>query len=448
MKKALLFLLLISLIIIGGCAQLDNPRIEKKTINEKQKNDIPSTEEGLENLCTGKAECISFCHDNRGRCEAYCRGKGIELCRIIFPPNAQDKGPQNNRGCKGSGTVAFTSPPMRIEDIQIIEPIGMMIGGHVTPIDHGYYTSKTWIPGSSREDPSKFADVFAPASGTVTSVQSMPSEYSSSSIGDYRIIIHHTCTFYTIYIHVNQLSEKLQSIANTGKTAQVEEGELIGRAPGFDFSVHNNEITLKGFIVPENYIFEPWKIHTVDMFGHFAEPVRSQLLDKNVRQKEPRGGRIDYDIDGKLVGNWFVEKTNGYMGIAEKQGDYGYWNTHLAFSYDGLDPSLIVVSMGNFNGEAKQFAVKGNMPDPKEVDISTGLVKYELVSWQYLTENGKEWDRMSFAKITDSKRFDEQIGGVVLVQMLEDRKIKFEAFPVKTASEVGGFTGKATIYER
>ena len=353
-----------------------------------------------------------------------------------------------NRGCVGKGPVTFTSPPMKIENIGMIEPIGLMIGGHVTPTDHGYYTSITWLPGESREDVSKFVDVIAPASGIVTSVQSMPSEYSSSSIGDYRIVVHHTCTFYTIYIHVNQLSEKLQTIADAGKTVQVEAGEVIGRAPGFDFSVHNDEITLPGFIVPEHYDAESWKIHTSDMFDYFLEPIRTQLLDKNVRQKEPRGGRIDYDIDGRVAGNWFEENTNGYFGKEEYQRSIGYWSTHLAFAYDGLDPSLIIVSMGDFDGEAQQYAVKGNKPDHKDVSAQTGLVKYELVPWQYLTENGNEWDRVSFAKITGSKRYDEQVKGAVLVQMLGDRKIKFEAFPGKTASQLVEFTSNAKVYER
>ena len=375
-KKRLLFSLILLSIFIFGCAAKEDVKADYYV---KENYQSSSQDYGLGNLCTGKDECISFCHDNRGKCEAYCRGKAIELCRIIFPPDAQDKGPQSNRGCVGKGTAAFAYPPMRIEEIQIIEPIGLMIGGHVTPIDHGYYTAKTWIPGESREDPSKFVDIFAPASGTVTSVQSMPSEYSSSSIGDYRIVIHHTCSFYTIYIHVNWLSEKLRTVADTSKTVAIEAGEMIGKAPGFDFSVHDDEITLSGFIVAESYFAESWKLHNVDMFDSFAEPVRTQLLEKNVRNAEPRGGKIDHDIDGHLVGNWFEENTNGYFGKAEYQRGSGYWKTHLAFAYDGLDPSLIIISMGDYDGEAKQFAVKGNVPIPqilrqKQAKLNTSLL--------------------------------------------------------------------------
>lgn len=433
--------------------------VPKNDVNVEEYNDDANSEiaieppatkkQGLEDLCSGEDDCRDFCSKNRGRCEDYCRGKKIEICRVIFPPGEDSHGDYNAvTGCKGKGIITFTSPPMRIGDIELIEPIGLMIGGHVTPIDHGYYYAKGWLSPGNREDATKFRDIMAPASGIVTSVQSMPQEYSSSSIGDYRLIIHHTCSFYTIYIHINQLSEKLLAIADTQNIVAVEAGEVIGKAPGFDFSVHNDDITLSGFIIPETYAAEPWKLHNVDMFDYFAEPTRAQLLEKNIRQKEPRGGKIDYDIDGKLVGNWFEENTNGYFGKEEYQRMSGYWSTHLSFAYDGLDPSLVIVSVGDYNGEAQQFAVKGNAPDPAEVGIQNGLVKYELVLFGYKTEEGNEWNRRNFARISKAYGYDGQVAGVVLAQMLEGRKIKFEAFPGKKAAEVSGFTDKARIYER
>ena len=42
----------------------------------------------------------------------------------------------------------------------------------------------------------------------------------------------------------------------------------------------------------------------------------------------------------------------------------------------------------------------------------------------------------------------ERITGVVLVQMLEDRLLKIEAFPGKKAAEVEDFTSAAKLYER
>lgn len=370
-------------------------------------------------------------------------GSGQPTPNLPSLPGGQFQVP-GQQGCSGKGTVEFTSPPRRIEDVELIEPIGLMIGGHVTPIDHGYYYPPGWKP---EDDPKEFRDVLAPADGTITSIGLV-----GNRPGDYRLEIYHTCTFYTIYIHVKELSarivEEAGAITSTNKPVEisVEAGEVIGRANSFDFSVHNSEVMLEGFIVPEHYAGEPWKIHTVDMFNHFVEPIKSQLLEKNIRQIEPRGGKIDYDIDGKLVGSWFVENTNGYVGATNKIGSY--WSTHLAFAYDGIDPRQIIVSIGDFSGEAKQFAVKGNSPDPADVSVSTGQVKYELVQIDYIVEGtGANWNRAGFAKGIKATGTGG-VEGAVLVQMVGDRKIKVEAFPGKSASEVSGFTSAAKIYER
>ena len=40
------------------------------------------------------------------------------------------------------------------------------------------------------------------------------------------------------------------------------------------------------------------------------------------------------------------------------------------------------------------------------------------------------------------------VQGVVLFQLIEDRKLKVEIFPGKEGSEVNGFTEDAKIYER
>lgn len=348
-----------------------------------------------------------------------------------------------SRGCTGRGSVQFTSPPRRFEDIGLIEPIGLMIGGHVTPIDHGYYYPPNWQP---EDDPVRFKDVLAPADGIISHLS-----FVGNKEGDYRMIIHHSCTFYTVYIHIKQLPEKIAQAAgeilNQNQiNIPVSAGEIIGHANAVDFSVHNDEVSLTGFIIPRHYENEEWKIHTVDMFEYFVPDIKEKLLAKNIREKEPRGGKIDYDIDGRLVGNWFVEGTNGYPGRTNKIGNY--WETHLAFAYDGLDPDLIVVSLGNFNGEAKQFAVKGNNPDPKDVSKANELVKYELVEIDYKdSATGAGWNRRGFVKGVKAFGRNEVLG-TALVQMLEDRKIKFEVFLSKTSSEVSGFTAKAQIYER
>ena len=240
---------------------------------------------------------------------------------LQYPPEHRMAVPSNvlsqsfSRGiCEGKGSVTFTSPPMNMEDIAYILPMGLMSGSHVTPVDHFYFHT-------SHKNTGRY-DVLAPADGYVVSVEKVGDSQ------DYRMILEHTCTFYTIYIHVTELAPKI--VAATGMFSQgsrpirvpVRAAEVIGaKVPDFarktfqvDFSVANVDVILKGFVVPEHYTGEAWKIHTDDIYVYYKEPLRSQLVAKSVRTQEPISGKIDYDIDGRLVGNWFRVGTNGYSG--------------------------------------------------------------------------------------------------------------------------------------
>jgi hypothetical protein len=147
-------------------------------------------------------------------------------------------------------------------------------------------------------------------------------------------------------------------------------------------------------------VAEPWKIHTVDLFASFKEPLRSQLLAKNPRSARPRSGKIDYDIDGMLVGNWFERGTNGYAGVCDGhsgQGGCAYWTSHLALAYDHLDPTQVRVSFGDFGGREAQFGVVGNGPDPAKVGVGS-RVGCELAEWQYFKADGSPWDRQALRR--------------------------------------------------
>src|SRR3989344_6780891 len=269
-------------------------------------------------------------------------------------PSYQEQSTNYNqvRGCKGLGPVEFTVSPRKMEDFGMFVPMGLMTGDHVTPIDHGYFYPPNWKMDVTSAE---LKDVYIPAAGVITTIQRMPDYFKTTKqadLQDYRVIIHHTCTFYSIYIHLNLLSPRIketlgeiQPSESKSVEIEVEAGELLGLANSFDFSVHNEETTLTGFITPQNYERESWKIHTVDPTAYFVEPVRSKILAKNPRTAEPRGGKIDYDIDGKLIGNWFLEGTNGYAGVETQPN---YWVSHLAFAPNAYDPSHFIISMGEF----------------------------------------------------------------------------------------------------
>jgi len=337
--------------------------------------------------------------------------------------------------------VKFDFAPVNLEKTNVMLPLGLMVGSHVTPIDHHYFQNF---------DNQKFdIEVYSPGKGDVTNIQHMPNAKEGE---DYRVVIEHSCTLSSIYIHIGYLSEKLKPYAPIGMNSAnvkipVEAGEIIGYYKNnVDYNLVDTNFVLSGFIVPESYRAEPWKIHIPNTYDYFNEPIRSKLIEESLRTVEPISGKIDYDIDGKLVGNWFLEGTDGYSGDGTNMERY--WLGHLSFVYDSYDPDFIVLSIGNYNQEdSKQFGVKGNEPNPAEVSIEDGLIKYELVKYEHVKSNGGYWDRISLVK--DLKvSSNEIIEGVVLVQMIENRKIKFEVFPGKTASQVNGFTENAKIYER
>src|SRR5207302_2533809 len=130
--------------------------------------------------------------------------------------------------------------------------------------------------------------------------------------------IEGTCSFRVRFSNMVRFAGRLgkrvgQLGANESATPnlEVKAGELIGytglpTAQGIDVWVENDHSTLHGFVHPAQYTAaEAWKTHVVDFFRYTKEPLRTQLLAFDERDAAPRFGKIDYDIDGKLVGSWF-----------------------------------------------------------------------------------------------------------------------------------------------
>lgn len=353
--------------------------------------------------------------------------------------------------CEGNGIVQFGTLPMKPEDFNIYLPYGMLADAHVTPIDHGYFSPTIFY------SPRDAYEVRAIADGTIVQIGTRDrvvgdQNHNEAKAVEYRLDIEHTCTLYSYFDLITSLApdikEKLDKAGGKFFSGRipVKEGQLIGRIGGqtLDFAVYNNDVRL-GFINPKSYIREPWKIHTDDPYKYFKEPAKSILLSKNPRLAEPKAGKIDYDIAGKAIGNWFVEGTHGYDGINRDR----YWDGHLAIVPDFLDPSQIRFSIGNFAGSAKQFGVKGNGPDPSKIDINSGLIKYELVQYGYIDNaTGQRWNQMEKVAAGVKGTNTNYVEGVALIQMIEEGKLKAEVFPGKTADKVASFTDKAKIYVR
>ncbi|MSQ11423.1 MAG: hypothetical protein EXR48_01790 [Dehalococcoidia bacterium] len=409
----------------------------------------------------------------RGRVWALL-GIGVVLVSIAacqsepaknVPPRPEDAAPVARQGdsldltkvwsggkCQGNGAVAFTHLPMALEDFPFILPYGAVTDAHVTPIDHMYVSPADWSSARDQYEVRAIADGFIVKIGHRTG---FVGDVRTDRVTDeYRLDIEHTCDLYSYFDLVASLDESIirqagatitEGQGSIGVRIPIKVGQLVGRIGGqtLDFGVYNNTKHLN-FIIAEHYVLEPWKIHTDDPFPYLVEPLRSQLIAKNLRSVEPIAGRIDYDVDGTLLGNWFREGTNGYGGINQQR----YWEGHLAFLYDHLDPSAIVISLGDFGGVSRQFTTLGAAPDPNDVDVSAGLVRYTLAWYDHVVgESGEPWDRTSVVKNLKVQPLDG-IQGVALFQLTGPRRLKAEVFPGKTPDQVSGFTEGAVFYER
>jgi hypothetical protein len=369
--------------------------------------------------------------------------------------------------CSGEGSTTI-APPMKLAQVSFIQPYGLMVGGHVTPVDHQYYN------GLDTNAPRDTYDVVAPADGIIASIQHRGNNANTplhsantSSSDEYRIVIAHSCSFMTYVDLVTSLDDGIKSqlpkdynpITNAylNTKINVKKGQTIGRIGGqtLDFAVWDLTKPLKGFVNREAYdIAEPWKLYTAPTTDYLDKSVKDQVIAKYARKASPVDGKIDYDQKGKLAGTWFLEGTNGYAGsVGEHKMDY--YIGHLSFAPDYLDPDTFVVSTGSFPipvqgnsgpGNPSQFWVKGNSPNPADVTPDSGLVKYELVSnGSYLKSDGSSWNNNSLPNSSLKAQIGSQVKGVVLVQMIDKGKIKVEFFADKSA---GSFDAQAKTYDR
>ncbi|HEV7453980.1 MAG TPA: hypothetical protein VGO07_01850 [Candidatus Saccharimonadales bacterium] len=360
--------------------------------------------------------------------------------RVVSKHKNQQKS-SGSVASQNSGTVQLTHEPMDMRDVSTILPAGTLAGAHVTPIDHLYFYPNDMTNRDA-------APVYAMADGYIVSysVRTQKVDNGAAQKAEYQLYFQHSCSFYTYFDLLTSLEPGLakQIDASGGKDLHipVKSGQQIGRvgAQSLDTAVYNFDLTLKGFVNPDSYKTELYKLHTDDFFKYFKNPALDEMLAKDQRKFTPYGGKIDYDIDGKLVGNWFQTGTNGYAGAGQRVADsngQGYWNSHLAVVPDAVTRNQIDISIGDYQGKATQFTAKAGSPDPATIGKSSGLTKYEFT--QYVLPS---------SPTGGVSAQNTQVVGTVLFQLTDTRKLKMEAFPGQTATQVNGFTGNAKTYER
>ncbi|MFL2640632.1 MAG: hypothetical protein ACJ0OL_04855 [Dehalococcoidia bacterium] len=376
----------------------------------------------------------------------------VKPANEFVPQKVIDRYPVWAENCTGSGPVMFTNSPMRIEDIKNLTPYGQVVGGHVTPIDHMYFEPKDRSLGRD------VYEVRAIQDAIIFDLSSRDfNEANETKLREFRVDMAHTCTFSSYLDLLTSLTPELEkewAKSEGGRTGpwkgiSVKAGQLIGYigAQTLDFGVYDYGIELPGFINPSAYAMrEPWKIHTVDPFQYFPTEIREALLKKMIRDAEPRAGKIDYDVDGTISGNWFQQGTDWYNGIDQRK----YWDGHLSVAPHEIDPTLWRIGVGSLDTEDNNFIIFGDQT-PLEVNVNLEPVTYELRRyWVNIpAKPDKRWWQEPYDE-TDvyGVYIAPETVGYVLIALEDERLLRAEVFLGKAKEEILGFTSDARLYER
>lgn len=310
------------------------------------------------------------------------------------------------------GDGVFTASPLDLAVITQLEPLGWINppGGHTLPTDHVYFYWNGPAPDHPLIAPVPDYPVYAPGSGTVVGV------YPEAGAPDAKVLVRMTGTFSYLIGHV---------IPDAGIAygKAVSAGQRIGRTNGLsganavDVGVINEAITLTGFSNPKRYLWQ--QLHCDSPYKYFAEPLRSQLYARVKRSGSDKDGRIDYDITGRLIGNWFHES----VGAVSSDGP-SVWPYQLAFVPDSNVPTEQRISISSYLPLPGKWKPQDGAPDFASVGVASGVVAYTLDHWAH-----------------------GERAGVMLVQLIDATHLRVEVFPGSQVTP-GAFTAAAKTYIR
>ena len=337
------------------------------------------------------------------------------------------------------GMVFFTHPPIDVAGAMWFIGMGEP---NVLPKDHGGFSLAAPYVFPASVPVLAVADgvIILASNGTraVPPIPDAPEALWGREYDDHLLVLKVSESVTVNYAHVTTFHPTLA--AELGDLPKDEVGHKVavvvqgGDTLGFvgphgamDFSVTDLGLELN-FLNPSRY--QSFAGH---VFDYFQEPVLSQILDITPRQLPPRGGKVDYDVAGRIVGNWFLEGTTSLI----------QWSRQLAIVYDHIWGDRITIADGSpmrdvpgieDPGRPDVWWVQGNSPLPEDVGVGDGIVKYTLIDGRDLRDTGEFVDDL------------KPVQGVMLVQMLDADRIRVEVFKGTTTADT--VTSAAKVYVR
>jgi len=324
-----------------------------------------------------------------------------------YPTLAQIMSGGNSAEPKCSpNSIKFTKPVVPLDKMAPSIPYGLMVGGHVTPIDHAYLGISSLSKAQSERTDADWVAVTAPADGTILELSSLGNANTS------RVVIDHGCNLYSVYMVLNKpsgvLAKYVDELASKGfinLNLKVKAGDEFGRQRDnmLDFNVFDGTQWLSGFANPAAYLTQDtWKPYTADFLPFFTDDIRSGIEKWMQKTSSPRVGKLDHDVIGAAAGNWFLDGTFGYggnqnslyekatspIGGGQVEGKNDYSWSHLAIAPHEVDTSQWIFSTGWWSdpkGDATQalMVISSGQVTPDKLTSASGAITYQLAQTSY-----------------------------------------------------------------
>ena len=306
------------------------------------------------------------------------------------------------------GVAQFTVLPVNTSGT--LTPLGNLApAGHVLPTDHVYLYAVDFDHPPAVPD-SSVRPVYAPATGALSFMLHQPG-------GDWKLEFRVTATFtyYLDHVVLESGTLKLGDIVHAGDQVGV-----TGPGATVDLGAFDTGVTLAGFANPARFSDET--LHCVSPWKYFSDSLKAIIYPRLRRSATTadRDGRIDFDIPGHLVGDWF----DASLPPAQTEGPTG-WPMSVAFVYDYFDPGLVRISIGGTIAGPGVWTIPPDAPRPADVTPASGLVAYRLMY------TGSTW----------------QQSALMLVQLLDPAHLRIEVFAGDTAG-TAAFDANARTYVR